>query len=145
MAETIAAVLAAKGNEVIMAAETMTIRDVIGLLHRRKIGAVLITNESTDVVGVLSERDIIHGLATHGPDLLDMTARSIMTSPVITCRPTDSVRQVLTLITERRFRHVPVVDEGRLIGIVSIGDLVKRRIEDVEQEAAALKSYIATS
>lgn len=142
---TIAAVLAAKGNEVVMAAETMTIRDVISLLHRRRIGAVLISNETSDVVGVLSERDIIHGLAEHGPDLLDMIARTIMSSPVATCRPTDSVRQVLTLITERRFRHVPVVDEGRLVGLVSIGDLVKRRIEDVEQEAAALKSYIATS
>lgn len=142
---TIAAVLARKGNEVVMADESMSIRDVVGLLHQRSIGAVLITNESSDVIGVLSERDVIHGLATHGPALLDMPARTIMTSPVITCRPTDSVRQVLTLITERRFRHVPVVEDGRLVGLVSIGDLVKRRIEDVEQEAEALKSYIATS
>lgn len=142
---TIAAILAAKGSEVVMVSDTMVIRDVIALLHARRIGAVLVTDPAADVVGVLSERDIIHGLADRGPDLLDQTARTIMTSPVVTCRPTDSVAEVMTLITQRRFRHVPVVEEGKLLGIVSIGDLVKRRIEDVEQEAAALKSYIATS
>jgi len=142
---TIAAILAAKGNEVVMVSDTMVIRDVIALLHNRRIGAVLVTDAGGDVVGVLSERDIIHGLAARGADLLDQTAREIMTSPVVTCRPTDSVADVMTLITQRRFRHVPVVDEGRLLGIVSIGDLVKRRIEDIEQETEALKSYIATS
>lgn len=142
---TIAAILAAKGSEVVMVSDTMVIKDVIELLHTRSIGAVLVTDAATDVIGVLSERDIIHGLATLGPRLLEQAARSIMTSPVVTCRPTDSVPEVMGLITERRIRHVPVVEEGRLLGIVSIGDLVKRRIETVEQEAEALKSYIATS
>ena len=142
---TIAAILAAKGSEVVMVSDTMVIKDVIALLHTRSIGAVLVTDEATDVVGVLSERDIIHGLATVGPSLLEQSAKSIMTSPVATCRPNDSVPDVMGLITERRIRHVPVVEEGRLLGIVSIGDLVKHRIEAVEQEAEALKSYIATS
>ncbi|MCH8686154.1 CBS domain-containing protein [Pedomonas mirosovicensis] len=112
---TIAAVLAVKGNEVVMVTETMVIKDVINLLNQRRIGAVLVTSDTSDVVGVLSERDIIRGLATHGAELLDMTAKTMMTSPVVTCRPTDSVRQVLMLITERRIRHVPVVEEGRLL------------------------------
>jgi len=142
---TIAAILAAKGNEVVMVSDTMVIKDVIALLHQRSIGAVLVTDEASDVVGVLSERDIIHGLAAVGPHLLEQAAKSIMTSPVVTCRPNDSVPEVMSLITERRIRHVPVVEEGRLLGIVSIGDLVKQRIEAVEQEAEALKSYIATS
>jgi len=142
---TIAAILAAKGSEVVMVSETMIVKDVIALLHTRSIGAVLVTDPSSDVVGVLSERDIIHGLATVGPGLLEQPAKSIMTSPVVTCRPTDSVAEIMGLITERRIRHVPVVEDGQLLGIVSIGDLVKRRIEVVEQEAEALKSYIATS
>ena len=142
---TIAAILAVKGSEVVMVSDTMVIKDVIALLHMRGIGAVLVTDEASDVVGVLSERDIIHGLAETGPAILEQTARTIMTSPVVTCRPTDSVPEVMTLITHRRIRHVPVVESGNLLGIVSIGDLVKRRIEEVEQEAEALKSYIATS
>ena len=142
---TIAAILAAKGSEVVMVSDTMVIKDVIALLHVRSIGAVLVTDDAADVVGVLSERDIVHGLAEVGPGILEQTARSLMTSPVVTCRPTDSVPEVMTLITHRRIRHVPVVQDGELLGIVSIGDLVKRRIEEVEREADALKSYIATS
>ncbi len=142
---TIAAILAAKGSEVVMVSDTMVIKDVIALLHVRSNGAVLVTDDAADVVGVLSERDIVHGLAEVGPGILEQTARSLMTSPVVTCRPTDSVPEVMTLITHRRIRHVPVVQDGELLGIVSIGDLVKRRIEEVEREADALKSYIATS
>lgn len=142
---TIATILAAKGSEVVMVSDTMVIKDVIALLHVRSIGAVLVTDDAADVVGVLSERDIVHGLAEVGPGILEQTARSLMTSPVVTCRPTDSVPDVMTLITHRRIRHVPVVQDGNLLGIVSIGDLVKRRIEEVEREADALKSYIATS
>lgn len=142
---TIAAILAAKGNEVVMVSDTMVVKDVVALLTARGIGAVLVTDAASDVVGVLSERDVIHGLAQSGPAILEQTARSLMTSPVLTCRPTDSVAEVMSLITHRRIRHVPVVENGQLLGIVSIGDLVKRRIEDIEREADALKSYIATS
>lgn len=142
---SIAAILAVKGGEVVMVSDTMVIKDVIALLHTHGIGAVLVTDEEAEVIGVLSERDIIHGLAKTGPAMLEQTARTIMTSPVVTCRPTDSVPEVMTLITHRRIRHVPVVEDGNLLGIVSIGDLVKRRIEEVEHEAEALKSYIATS
>lgn len=142
---TVAAILAAKGNEVVTVSDTMTVKDVVATLSQRRIGAVLVTDSSGDVIGVLSERDVVRCLASDGPAILDRPAKALMTSPVLTCRPTDPVQDVMALMTERRIRHVPVVEEGRLLGIVSIGDLVKRRIEDVEHEAAALKTYITSS
>jgi CBS domain-containing protein len=95
------------------------------------------------VIGVVSERDVIRGLCGQGTEVLERCAREIMTSPVVTIAPTDSVADAMELMTGRRVRHLPVVDGGALVGLVSIGDLVKRRIEEAEQEALALKDYIA--
>lgn len=141
---TIASILRTKGTDVVSVRADVTVQDVVELLHRHRIGAVLVL-DGDSVVGVVSERDIIRCLHEKGAGILDATARDIMTAPVVAVAPNDSVDQAMALITERRVRHLPVLHDGRLIGLVSIGDLVKRRIEMAEFEAGALKQYITAS
>lgn len=140
----IAAILREKGSEVAVIAADATLADVVAELVVRRIGALLVLDRG-EIVGLVSERDVIRVLAADGRDALARLARDAMTSPVITISPHESVTAAMELMTGRRIRHLPVVEDGRLVGIVSIGDLVKRRIEEVEQEALALKDYIATS
>lgn len=139
----IAAILRDKGGDVAAVGLTEPIREVVSELVVRRIGALLVTDGS-EIVGLVSERDVIRALAAEGAAALDRPARDVMTSPVLTISPHDSVNAAMELMTDRRVRHLPVVEDGRLVGLVSIGDLVKRRIEEVEQEALALKDYIAT-
>ena len=117
---------------------------IVALLHQHRIGAVLVMDGSA-IRGIVSERDIAAGLHTHGAAILDTPAADVMTSPVLTLPPQASVAEAMSVMTNRRIRHLPVVENGELIGLVSIGDLVKRRIEDAEQEALLLKDYIATA
>ena len=116
---------------------------VAALLHANRIGAVLVL-DGYAIVGLVSERDICAGLHTHGAAILTVTAADIMSAPVITAPPTTTVVEAMSIMTDRRFRHLPVVDSGRILGLVSIGDLVKRRIEQAEAEAAAMKDYISS-
>ncbi|KAB7647479.1 CBS domain-containing protein [Polymorphobacter fuscus] len=116
---------------------------IAALLYQHRIGAVLVV-EDGDIVGLVSERDICAGLHTHGAAILTATANEIMSAPVITALPTTSVAEAMETMTDRRFRHLPVVESGRILGLVSIGDLVKRRIEQAESEAAAMKDYISS-
>lgn len=118
------------------------VHQALALLHRHRIGAVLVM-DGDEIAGVLSERDIVRGLHAVGAGVVDHSVTRCMTAPVVTVTPADSVDQALALMTERRFRHLPVVDGGKLVGLVSIGDLVKHRIEAAEREAAELKGYIA--
>jgi CBS domain-containing protein len=120
------------------------ISDIVELLVQRRIGAVLVLEEGRPV-GIVSERDIVRCLGEKGGAVMDLVARDVMTAPVITIRPEESVCDAMELMTDRRIRHLPVVESGVLVGIVSIGDLVKRRIAEAEQEALALKDYIATA
>ena len=120
------------------------VRAIVALLHQHRIGAVLVMDGSA-IRGIVSERDIAAGLHTHGAAILDTPAADVMTSPVLTLPPQASVAEAMSVMTNRRIRHLPVVENGQLIGLVSIGDLVKRRIEDAEQEALLLKDYIATA
>ncbi|MEI6418950.1 MAG: CBS domain-containing protein [Sphingomonadales bacterium] len=117
---------------------------IAALLHRHRIGVVLVM-AGDSIEGLVSERDIVRCLHSHGPAVHDAHAQDVMTSPVVTVGPRMSVADAMEMMTDRRFRHLPVVDDsGRLLGLVSIGDLVKRRIEDAEAEAAAMKDYIAS-
>lgn len=141
---TIASILKSKGGDIVTARGDAAVRDVLELLHRHRIGAVLVI-ESDQPVGVVSERDIVKCLHERGAGILDATAAAIMSSPVMTVAPSDSIVQAMSMMTEFRIRHLPVVDRGQLIGIISIGDLVKRRIEDAENEAEQLKSYITAA
>jgi CBS domain-containing protein len=140
---TIHAILLGKGVTVHSVKPDDTLVDAVAMLRKNRIGALLVIENSTMIAGVLSERDVVRALGDHGANALDMPVHSVMTAPVITCHPDDTVASAMSLMTTRRIRHLPVVDEGRLIGMVSIGDLVKRRIEETEREAAALKDYIS--
>jgi CBS domain-containing protein len=140
---TIASILAGKGGEVVTVRGDTSLWDVVALLHDRGIGAVLVVDDEAPV-GIVSERDVVRCLHRRGTEILNATADAIMTSPVVVAAPTDSVAQAMTLMTERRIRHLPVMERGRLVGLVSIGDLVKRRIEDAEHETETLKTYITS-
>lgn len=118
--------------------------DIVDLLVQRRIGAVLVLDGGMPV-GIVSERDIVRCLAVKGADVMQLVAKDVMTAPVITIRPDESLCDAMELMTDRRIRHLPVVESGALVGIVSIGDLVKRRIAEAEQEAMALKDYISTA
>jgi CBS domain-containing protein len=115
---------------------------VIDLLAERRIGAVPVVDQGR-VVGIFSERDVIYGLRGRGAGLLDLPVGEVMTKPPISVAPGQSVLAALTLMTQRRIRHLPVIDNARLIGFISIGDLVKYRIERIEAEAEAMRGYIA--
>jgi CBS domain-containing protein len=116
---------------------------IVALLHAHRIGAVLVMHGDA-IVGLVSERDICRCMHTHGKGVHDATAADIMTAPVITATARMSVCDAMAIMTDRRFRHLPVLEDGKLLGLVSIGDLVKRRIEDAEAEAESLKHYIAS-
>lgn len=120
-----------------------TIRAIAALLHSNRIGAVLVIEEGA-ILGLVSERDICAGLHTHGAGILAATAAELMTSPVVTAGPGETVAAAMEIMTDRRFRHLPVVEDGRILGVVSIGDLVKSRLEEAESEARAMKDYIAS-
>jgi CBS domain-containing protein len=119
------------------------ISEIAALLHANRIGVVLVVEEGA-IHGLVSERDICAGLHTHGAGILTALAEEIMSAPVVTTPPTTTITEAMAIMTDRRFRHLPVTDGSRILGLVSIGDLVKRRIEQAEAEAEALKHYIAS-
>lgn len=141
---TIATILSTKGSEVATISSSTPLREAVAQLSDRKIGSLLVV-DGGDVAGILSERDIIHGLKEHGAGLLDMPVSQAMSAPAITVGPDNDVLGALALMTRRRIRHLPVVESGDLKGIVSIGDLVKYRIEQIEAEAEAMLQYIQAS
>jgi len=138
------AILRAKGSNVATIRPDATVGAAVRELKTRGIGALLVSEDGRRVAGILSERDIVHALAEQGAALLTMPVDRLMTRKVITCVPEDTVSELMARMTQHRFRHLPVVKDGILIGIVSIGDLVKNRIEEVEFEADSLRSFIAS-
>lgn len=141
---TVAAILETRTGEIITGAPDMPVRDAVSLLSQRKIGAVPVM-ENHRVVGVMSERDVIYCLARDGAAILDWPVSKIMTSPAITVDPETTALSALSLMTSRRIRHLPVVEGKKLVGIVSIGDLVKYRLDKIEQEAAQMLNYIQSA
>lgn len=142
---TIAAILAGKGGEVVTASTGDTVTAAAARLAQRRIGAVPVLDADGRVAGVFSERDVIYCLDRDGPEALDRDVGSVMTAPALTVSPADSVMSALALMTRRRVRHLPVLDGDRLVGIVSIGDLVKYRIDRIEADAAAMRDYIRSA
>ena len=142
---TIARILADRngedGREIVTIAADHNVAEALALLAARRIGAVPVM-DGGHVVGIFSERDVIHGLAAHGAGALDRPVAEAMTSPAITVARDASVLAALSLMTRRRIRHLPVIEDDRLVGFVSIGDLVKYRIDGIEADAAAMRSYI---
>ncbi|MGQ0742592.1 MAG: CBS domain-containing protein [Alphaproteobacteria bacterium] len=137
-------ILRHKGRDVVTVAPTNSVSDAAKTLARRKIGAVVVMGTHGEVAGMLSERDIVHALARDGAHALARTVSHYMTRTVATCEERDTIETIMETMTEGRFRHIPVVEDGCLVGIISIGDVVKSRIEESEREAASLRNYIAT-
>ena len=139
---TVGTILKGKGSRVVSVKAGDTVESAARLMGRERIGAVLVCDEGGKVCGILSERDIVRGLGEQGGALLAQPVTVVMTAEVVRCAPGDSILGAMARMTERRFRHLPVFDGDELLGIVSIGDVVKHRISEVETEAAALRDYI---
>ena len=138
----IAQILAGKGSDVISTRPEATIAEVAGLLKEKRIGAVVVTEADGRLCGIISERDLARGLANYGSKLLDMKVGTLMTSDVVTCSPDDGIETLMQTMTDGRFRHLPVVKDGELTGIISIGDVVKHRLKELEAETHMLQDYI---
>jgi CBS domain-containing protein len=139
---TVASILKSKGSNVVTIQPGQRMLEVSRILHQHRIGAALVLGPGNRVMGVLSERDIVRAMAEIGGAALEAPVNDFMTTNVRTCRPSDSIEWVMEVMTKSRFRHMPVVEDGQLLGIISIGDVVNRRIDDTEHEAEALKRYI---
>jgi CBS domain-containing protein len=141
----ISQVLRRKGHEVATVDAGESVRTALALLAEHRIGALVVSADGERIDGILSERDIARGLHEHGAALLAEPVSSVMTAEVHTCPPTASVHELAQTMTDHRVRHVPVVEDGKLIGIVSIGDVVKARLDELEAERASLVDYIQTA
>ncbi len=135
------AILKAKGTGVVTVPPHTTIDALAHRLRLENIGAVVVSNDGASVDGIISERDVLRGLAEHGAELLVMPVRELMTRGVQTCTPEASVKDVMRLMTQKRFRHLPVVEGERLVGLISIGAVVKNRLDEMEMEANVLRDY----
>jgi CBS domain-containing protein len=142
---TVARILAVKGRNVITTQPHRTMIEVAGILAERGIGAIVVTGADGEVLGILSERDIVRALSRGGSSALETPVSRHMTAKVVTVSEEMSVVGVMEEMTRGRFRHVPVVKHGRLVGLVSIGDVVKHRLQEIENEHQALREYIATA
>jgi CBS domain-containing protein len=140
----ISQILKTKGRAVATARPDATLSDIIIKLGQKKIGAIVIVGDNGEVVGILSERDVIRRLAERGAAALNEPASQGMTSSVVSCQETSTIDELMELMTQGRFRHVPVIEDGALVGIVSIGDIVKHHIAEVEMEVSAMRGYFAT-
>jgi CBS domain-containing protein len=142
---TVRAILSRKGRDVSTIAPTANLSEAVKLLAQRRIGAVVVTGPDNRVAGILSERDIVRVLGERGPEALQDNVAAVMTRKVSTCQESETVAVLMEKMTAGKFRHLPVVEQGRLVGIVSIGDVVKLRVEEIEGETEALREYIATA
>jgi CBS domain-containing protein len=142
---TVNDILLHKGSEVITIEPTATVAAAVRVLAQRRIGALLVTGADQRIVGIISERDIVRALDGTGPAVLDAPVSEVMTRQVVTCGRHETIGEIMERITSGRFRHVPVVEHGRLAGLVSIGDVVKARLSELEHEQDALREYIRTA
>jgi CBS domain-containing protein len=143
MSNTVKAILDLKGRNVISASPNMTVAEAAKIISEKRIGAIVIVGMENRISGIFTERDVVHAIAKSGKDCLDQPVASVMTSKVYRCSEETTVNELMELMTRHRFRHVPVEANGKLAGIISIGDVVKTRIAQVEQEAEQIKAYIA--
>jgi CBS domain-containing protein len=142
---TVGIILAAKGRDVVTIEPNAKLCDAVQLLARKHIGAALILGADRRIAGIISERDIVRALAKLGPAALDRAVSHTMTRKVETCNENEPVSSIMERMTIGKFRHMPVVDQGRLMGLVSIGDIVKHRLQEMEGESEAMRDYIRTA
>jgi CBS domain-containing protein len=136
--------LATKGSDVATISQERTVNDALALLRERGIGALVVTGASPPLVGIFSERDVVRALASNGATALSQQVSELMSTEVTTCSETTELNELMSTMTERRIRHVPVVEEGRLVGLVSIGDVVKARLEELEHDKRDLLDYVSS-
>ncbi|WP_407155254.1 CBS domain-containing protein [Bradyrhizobium sp. STM 3557] len=141
---TVRAILDTKGHDVESVEPGVTLAEAVKRLAERKIGAVLVMS-GTRIEGILSERDIVRVLGEQGASVLDQPVSSVMTRRVVSCRPTDTVAAIMEMMTLGKFRHLPVIEGGVVVGLISIGDVVKWRVQEYESEQEALTQYIKTA
>ena len=144
MASSVKAILDLKGRDVVTTGPNTTVAEAAAILSKKKIGAIVVVGMENKISGMFTERDLVHVIAKAGKDGLDQTLSSVMTSKVFRCNEQTSVNELMELMTSKRFRHIPVEANGKLAGIISIGDVVKSRIAEVEREAEEIKAYIAS-
>ncbi|MBA5777613.1 CBS domain-containing protein [Stappia sp. F7233] len=142
---TVASILNVKGHDVFTETGDKTLRQICTILGERGIGAIVIVDKRGGIEGIVSERDVVRSIAKHGDDVLDQPVTEHMTKKVVTCSESDTVNDVMAKMTSGRFRHLPVVKDGLLTGLISIGDVVKHRIAQIEREAEDMRNYIAMS
>jgi CBS domain-containing protein len=142
---TVRSILAHKGHDVVTIVPTATLSEAVKMLSERRIGAVIVTGADNRVAGILSERDIVRVIGERGHAALEENVGAVMTRKVVTCTETDTIAFIMERMTAGKFRHLPVVDQGRLVGVISIGDVVKSRLHEIEHETEALREYIATA
>lgn len=142
---TVAAILRTKGTHVETVRPDTTLRVAAWNLKLKRIGTLVVSWDDTTVLGIVSERDLVRALADYGPDVVRLTVADVMTTTVKTCAPADSITAVMARMTRDRIRHLPVVDAGRLAGIISIGDVVKYRLDELELEANILRDTLIAS
>ncbi len=140
---TVAAILKGKGRDVFAEKATTALSVICGTLAEKGIGAILITDGEGHIEGIISERDVVKAIGRQGPSALDLPVGDVMTRSVVTCVEEDTVNDIMSKMSQGRFRHVPVVKDGKADGLISIGDVVKYRIAQVEQEAEHMRSYIS--
>jgi CBS domain-containing protein len=141
----VSTILKSKGRDVATLTPDDSVATACGVLMARRIGAIVVVDRERRIAGIVSERDIVRMLAQYGERTGALLLSDVMTREVVTCAPEDTIRHVMTVMTHRRVRHLPVVEDGRLAGIVSIGDVVKSRLEETELEAQVLRDYVMTS
>ncbi|MFO1056762.1 MAG: CBS domain-containing protein [Dongiaceae bacterium] len=136
------AILEHKGRDVVTLPPETTVAEACYLLHRRRIGAAPVAGPDGAIAGIFSERDVVAGLAAHGPGVAGLTVADLMSREVRHCAPEDEIGEIMAVMTERRVRHLPVLEDGRLGGIVSIGDVVKARLDEAAHEVDSLRQYV---
>lgn len=141
---TVRSILNTKGHQIVSVEPDAKLTATIKLLAEKKIGAVLVMNQSR-LEGILSERDIVRALGERGAGVLEAPVSDVMTRKVVTCKETDTVAELMEMMTSGKFRHLPVTDNGKVVGLISIGDIVKRRVQEYESEQEALRDYIKTA
>jgi CBS domain-containing protein len=142
---TVARILDDKGRDVFTTQPHRTLKEVVELLAEKGVGAVVVSDASLKVLGILSERDVVRVIAKHGASALEDPVSRYMTAKVITVTREDTIEHVMQTMTTARFRHLPVVEDGRLIGLISIGDVIKRHVNALDSERQALREYITTA
>ena len=142
---TVSVILAHKGRDVVTIDPAESLAQAIRLLADKRIGAAIVLGADRRIAGIISERDIVRALAARGAAVLDEPISGTMTRKVVTCNENETVASIMERITAGKFRHVPVVDQGRLVGLVSIGDIVKHRVYEMERESVAMRDYIMTA